>query len=52
MGSSREVELDVRGRHVLAARGHQDVLLAIDDLQEAVVGEAPDVAGLEPAVLA
>ena len=46
-----EAQLDVGGRHVLAAGGDQDVLLAVDDLQEAVVGEAADVAGLEPAVL-
>jgi hypothetical protein len=46
-----EAQLDVGGRHVLAAGGHQDLLLAVDDLQEAVVGEAPHVAGLEPAVV-
>ena len=39
------------GGHVLAARGDEDVLLAIDDLEEAVLGEAADVAGLEPAVV-
>ena len=39
------------GGHVLAAGGDEDVLLAVDDLQEAVVGEAADVAGLEPAVV-
>jgi hypothetical protein len=46
----REAQLDVGRRHVLAARGDQDVLLAIDDLEEAVLGEAADVAGEEPAV--
>jgi hypothetical protein len=46
-----EAQLDVRGRDVLAARGDEDVLLAIDDLEEAVLGEAADVAGLEPAVV-
>ena len=47
----RRTRLDVRGRDVLAAGGDEDVLLAIDDLEEAVVGPAADVAGPEPAVV-
>jgi hypothetical protein len=37
----REAQLDVRRGDVLAARGDEDVLLAVDDLQKAVLGERP-----------
>ena len=43
--------LDVGGRNVLAAGSDEDVLLAIDDLEKAVVREAAHVAGLEPAIV-
>ena len=42
--------LEHGGRDVLAARGHQDLLLAAGDPQEAVVVELAEVAGVEPAV--
>ena len=38
------------GGDVLAARGHDDLLLAADDGQEAVVVDRAEVAGVEPAV--
>src|SRR5438876_1126271 len=37
-------------RHVLSARGLEQVLLAIGDLQVAVLVELADIAGLEPAI--
>ena len=43
--------LDVRGRHVLAGRVDDQLLLAVDDLQVAVVVELADVAGVQPAVV-
>src|SRR5690606_3730678 len=46
-----EVVLDHRRRDVLAARGDDELLLAVDDGEEAVLVEAPDVAGVDPAVL-
>src|SRR6185369_11107802 len=46
-----ELGLDVRGRDVLAPRVDEDVLLAIDDLEKAVLGPTADVARAEPAVL-
>ena len=45
-----QVVLDVLRRDVLAAGGDEDVLLAVGDVEEAVVVERADVAGLEPAV--
>ena len=42
--------LEVRGRDVLAARGDDELLLAVDDAQVAVVVELADVAGVQPAV--
>ncbi len=44
-----ELVFDRLGRHVLAARGLDQVLLAIGDPEEAVVVELADVAGVEPA---
>ena len=41
---------EVGRRDVLAARGDDELLLAVDDLQVAVVVELADVAGVEPAV--
>ena len=38
------------GEHVLAARGDDELLLAIDDAEVAVVVDLTDVAGVEPAV--
>ena len=46
-----EVVLQVRRRQVLAARGDDDVLLAAGDEQEAVLVDAAEVAGVQPAVL-
>ena len=42
--------LEVLRRHVLAAGGDDDVLLAVGDRQEAVLVDRPDVAGAEPPV--
>src|SRR6476661_8280839 len=46
-----EARLDLGRRDVLAARGLEDVLLAVGDVEEAALVDAPDVAGVEPAVL-
>src|SRR5690349_1729502 len=45
-----EHRLQVRRGHVLAARGDDQLLLAVDDRQVAVVVEPADVAGVQPAV--
>ena len=45
------LRLDVGRRHVLAGRVDDDLLLAVDDLQVAVLVELADVAGVEPAVV-
>ena len=45
-----EAVLEVGGRDVLAARGDDDVLLAAGDVEEAVLVDAADVAGVQPAV--
>ena len=42
--------LEHRRGDVLAARGHQDLLLAAGDPDEALVVDLADVAGVEPAV--
>ena len=42
--------LDVRRRHVLAGRVDDELLLAVDDLEVAVLVELADVAGVQPAV--
>src|SRR5205085_12016151 len=47
-----QIVLDVRRRDVLAARGDEDVLLAIGDRDEAVGIDLGDVARPEPAVFA
>ena len=46
-----ERTLDVLGGDVLAARGDDDVLLAVGDRHEAVLVDLADVAGAEPAVV-
>src|SRR6476661_285497 len=46
-----EARLDLGRRDVLAAGGLEDVLLAVGDVEEAALVDAPDVAGVEPAVL-
>src|ERR671914_1470250 len=45
------LRLDVRGRHVLAPRVDDQLLLAVDDLQVAVLVEFAHVARVEPAVV-
>ncbi|MFC5748478.1 hypothetical protein [Actinomadura rugatobispora] len=42
--------LDHRAGDVLATRGDDDLLLAVDDLQEAVRVQFADVAGVQPSV--
>jgi hypothetical protein len=42
--------LDLRRRDVLAARGDDDVLDAVDDPDVGAVDPLPDVAGLQPPV--
>ena len=42
--------LDVRRRHVLAGGVDDELLLAVDDLQIAVLVELADVAGVQPAI--
>src|SRR3546814_9729893 len=49
-GRHLELVLDLRRADVLAARGDDDVLLAVGDLEEAVGIELADVAGVEPAL--
>ena len=49
-GVGAQAVLEHRGGDVLAAGGHEDLLLAPGDPQEAVVVELADVAGVEPAV--
>src|SRR5437660_1376066 len=46
-----QLGLDVGRRHVLAGRVDDQLLLAVDDLQEAVLIELADVAGQQEAVL-
>ena len=45
-----EEVLDVGRRDVLAARSDEDLLLAVDDLDEALVVDLGDVAGVQPPV--
>jgi hypothetical protein len=45
-----DARLDVRGRHVLAGCVDDQLLLAVDDPQEALGVELTDIAGGEPAV--
>ena len=46
-----ELGLDVRRRHVLAGGVDDELLLAVDDLEVAVVVDLADVAGVQPAVV-
>src|ERR671935_213872 len=46
-----EQALDVGRRHVLAAGGDDQLLLAVHDPQVAVLVQLADVAGVQPAVL-
>ena len=50
-GGGPEGRLHTLRRHVLPVGGHDDVLLAVRDRQEAVAVEEPDVAGAEPALV-
>src|SRR5260370_11067752 len=49
VGAELELVLDVRGGDILAARGDDDVLLPVQDLEIAVLPR-PDVAGVQPAL--
>src|SRR5450759_4269525 len=46
-----DLELELLGRHVLAARGLDQVLLAVGDLQEAIAVHLADVPGSNPTVV-
>ena len=51
VGRRLQGRLEVERRDVLAARGHDQLLLAVDDRDEAVRVHRPDVAGEEPPVV-